>query len=43
MKVHFRAGEKRSELLALMEVMAILVVAAITKLGTTMPLFHLAH
>jgi hypothetical protein len=43
MKVHFRAGEKRSELLALMEVLAILAVAMVAKLGAAMPLLHLAH
>jgi len=42
-KVHLRAGEKRSGLLALMEVLAILAVVMVAKLGAAIPLLHLAH
>jgi hypothetical protein len=43
MKVHFRSGEKRSDLSALMMVVAVLMVGALAKLGASMQLFHLAH
>jgi hypothetical protein len=43
MKIHFRSGETRSEFFALMEILAILVVAVLVKLGAAMPILHLAH
>jgi hypothetical protein len=43
MKVHFRTDEKRSGRSALLEVLAILMVAMLAKLGTAVLLVHLYH
>ena len=43
MKIDLRNSEQRAGLSALMMVVAILAVGAITKLGVPTQLFHLAH
>ncbi len=42
MKLNFGSPEKRSEISALMMVVAVLMVGALTKLGVTAQLFRLA-
>lgn len=43
MKLHIRGGDRRSGLLALMPVIALLTVTMLAKLGAATQLFHLAH
>ena len=43
MKARIRSSGKRSELFALIEVLAVLMVAMLAKFGTAYPLLHLGH
>jgi hypothetical protein len=43
MKVHFRSDDTRSEFFAVMEILAILMVAVFVKFDAAMPHLHLGH